>query len=56
VTPLVVQSSDGVTLPTGFARLTLRFVPEPDALLVLPPSIALLAAGARRMRRRGGSS
>lgn len=56
VTPLVVQSSAGITLPTGFARLTLRFVPEPDALLVLPPSIALLAAGARRMRRRGGSS
>ena len=46
----------GLQPPTGFARLTLHFVPEPRALFVLAPSIALLAAGARRRRRRGGSS
>jgi hypothetical protein len=56
VTPLVVEGSQGIELPTGFARLTLHFVPEPDALLVLPPSIALLAAGARRRRRRRRSA
>jgi membrane protease YdiL (CAAX protease family) len=52
VTPLVVRDGSGIAGPTGFARLTLHFVPEPGALLVLPPSIALLAAGARRRRRR----
>jgi CAAX prenyl protease-like protein len=56
VTPLVVHGSEGVSPPSGFARLTLHFVPEPRALFVLAPSIALLAAGARRRRRRGGSS
>ena len=56
VTPLRVDGPNGITDPTGFARLTLRFVPEPGALFVLAPSIALIAAGARRRNRRGGSS
>ena len=56
VTPVVVHGSEGLSPPSGFARLTLHFVPEPRALFVLAPSIALLAAGARRRRRRGGSS
>jgi membrane protease YdiL (CAAX protease family) len=56
VTPFAVESAAGPEIPTGFARLTLHFVPEPRSLLVLAPSIALLAAGARRRRRRGGSS
>jgi hypothetical protein len=56
VTPLAVESLAGLTPPTGFARLTLRFVPEPHASFLLAPSIALLAMGARRRRRRGGSS
>jgi membrane protease YdiL (CAAX protease family) len=56
VTPLAVHGSEGLAPPSGFARLTLHFVPEPRALFVLAPSIALLAAGARRRRRRGGSS
>ena len=57
VTPLVIHGEDeGLSPPSGFARLTLHFVPEPRALFVLPPSVALLAAGARRRRRRGGSS
>ena len=55
VTPLAVHGAEGLAPPSGFARLTLHFVPEPRALLVLAPSIALLAAGARRRRRRGGS-
>jgi membrane protease YdiL (CAAX protease family) len=54
VTPLRVESLASLAVPSGFARLTLHFVPEPRALLVLAPSIALLAAGARRRRRRGG--
>jgi membrane protease YdiL (CAAX protease family) len=56
VTPLTVTSPSGVEMPTGFARLTLHFVPEPRSLFVLAPSIALLAAGARRRGRRGGST
>jgi membrane protease YdiL (CAAX protease family) len=56
VTPLRVESLGGPDVPSGFARLTLHFVPEPHSLFVLAPSIALLAAGAWRRRRRGGSS
>jgi hypothetical protein len=57
VTPLVFESGGGASVPpTGFARLTLRFVPEPRGLFVLAPSIALFLMGARRRRRRGGSS
>jgi hypothetical protein len=56
VTPLVFDSTGGAAVPpSGFARLTLRFVPEPRGLFALAPSIALLVLGARR-RRRGGAS
>jgi hypothetical protein len=56
VTPLALESLSGIAPPSGFARLTLRFVPEPRAWFVLAPSIALLLLGARRRSRRGGSS
>jgi hypothetical protein len=49
VTPIHVDSDAGLPL-AGFGRLTLRFVPEPDRLLVVGAGAAALAA-LRRIRR-----
>lgn len=50
VTPLRVASDAGPPL-ASFARLTLRFVPEPERALALAAGAALLAALARSRRR-----
>ncbi len=50
VTPLRVASGSAPPL-ASFARLTLRFVPEPERALALAAGAALLAALARSRRR-----
>jgi hypothetical protein len=50
VTPIQVTSGSGPPL-VGFARLSLRFVPEPDRALVLAAGAALLAVLGRLRRR-----
>lgn len=50
VTPILVSTNINADIPyfTGFARLTLHFVPEPATLVLLTGGIALLGANARR--------
>jgi len=52
VTPVEIRGDTGLYLP-GFSRLTIAFVPEPGALLLLGSGIVSLAAvsGDRRSRR-----
>jgi hypothetical protein len=53
VTPLVLRSNDGLYLP-GFTSLTLRFIPEPGALVSVAAGIIGLAClhGAAKHRSR----
>lgn len=49
VTPIQVTSETGPAFPS-FGRLTIRFVPEPERLLLLGSGLLALAALARRRR------